>query len=133
MRTIKFRAWNNKYNEWTIPDQMGVTFNAEVFMQVGEQNFCMNPEIIMLEQFTGLLDRNGKEIYEGDVLETYVSSSWDVDVIIRIKGVVILGDPFPGCFCFKESDNTCCLYELCGESFGGEIIGNIHDNPELIK
>lgn len=68
-----------------------------------------------LLQFTGLLDKNGKEIYEGDLM-SYMNT--------EPKEVVF----HKGCFCHKISDG---LYHIFGDK-NWEIIGNIYENPDLI-
>jgi len=75
---------------------------------------------IHLMQFTGLKDKNGKEIYEGDIVKSEAWSPSTYEVGFR-----------EGAFCFYREDS---LYANNPEYlFKFEIIGNIYENPELIK
>ena len=72
------------------------------------------------DQFTGLHDKNGKEIYEGDILESYCSecSKGRQDVVRFVSN---------GFWCGTDDDLWMPNSEYC------EIIGNIHENPELLE
>lgn len=80
-------------------------------------------------EFTGMLDKNGKKIFEGDIviLFEYVKKTFDVD-----DGEVRYGR---GGFHVKEFSTLNSLNALASYDgvFRGEIIGNIHDNPELLE
>lgn len=128
MRNIKFRVWD------------GEQFRDDFMLCEGEvitQDENGELEIVdwILMQYTGLEDKNGKEICEGDIVEQYFSAPWDEEIPILINGVITLGDPFDGCFCFvdNKADNTSCLYEIGNEKGCGRIIGNIYENPELLN
>jgi len=105
MREIKFRAWINRLNKWanavTIDGGGGYIayFNGIPYY---------NDE---LEQFTGLFDKNGREIYEGDIIESG-----------RYRGKIWYRDDLARYACSPE------VYNL-DDSL---VIGNIHENPELI-
>ncbi len=59
MRVIKFRAWDTKANNWIEGTHLIIHMSG---------NLLDVPEHIILMQFTGMVDKNGKDIYEGDVL-----------------------------------------------------------------
>lgn len=110
-RTIKFRVWNphsksmtTKYHAIRCDGTLLSAASNEVYL---ESNIDETNEVLM--QFTGLHDKNGKEIYEGDVLKRFEQDEKPEQVI--------WGDF--NCQAWNEKDL--------------EVIGNIYENPELIK
>lgn len=76
--------------------------------------------LVCKRQFTGLCDKNGKEIYEGDILNWDSTGSGDEDVADVVK--------------FEDGMFTFIEDPLCwNPQRETEIIGNIYENPELIK
>lgn len=130
MREIKFRAWDN-YNKMYI---FGEPINFQSFWAV-----CLENEFNDIEQYIGLKDKNGREIYEGDILEKWTSEyeEWDEEKDEPIP-------PHRSGFRDNATMERFPRYWLAHESFGyegedledtgdWEVVGNIHENPELLK
>lgn len=132
MREIKFRAWSNKTKTMYIPE-MGMSWMLQ--FPNGEYG---NEGVFELMQFTGLLDKNGKEIYEGDVIQTphYILNG----KFYYLHHKIIYNQEYSSFTVtnlsnitddLKVNGNT-FLYVLCKEE-DIEVIGNVYDNPELCK
>ena len=97
-----------------------------------EQNFLIvfwNNDINTLGQYTGLKDKNGKLIYEGDILKSRYSDIMRYDVVYRNAGLELRVYSID----HKETMDYLHIGEDV-ESIGlYEVIGNIHDNPELLE
>ena len=93
---------------------------------------CYNIKNVELLQFTGLKDKNGKEIYEGDIVKTERAVYKDISVIIweylefKLKSVQEL--PQSSLHKFEYGNLSPIL-----KYFDLEVIGNIYDNPELLQ
>lgn len=131
MRTIKFRGKDIKTGKWLYGNIQvpAKTFN-EFFMWDYEHNQKeVNPDTV--GQFTGLLDNNGKEIYEGDIMRIP-----ETETNIEIIGVVEFNR---GSYVVRSFLSGTCssLAWAVRERQSGErrgvVIGNIHDNPEMRK
>lgn len=129
MRTIKFRGKCCHSDAWAYGSLVdyGEDENPEIqgFDVFGEGRDVwqeIDVERDTVGQFTGLLDKNGKEIYEGDILQCG-ESIFNVSYEYSHRGSfsLVRGGYFAGCF----GDLT--------EPFYCEVVGNIHDNPELLK
>lgn len=107
--------------EWVYGDLRQINGECFVFPQ-SEGAACDRDKVIpdTVGQFTGLRDKNGKEIYEGDVV--------DFDNYLQGRSYVVFNS---GCFRVKAPNYTTTLtYHV---SLHTHIIGNIHDNPELMN
>jgi uncharacterized phage protein (TIGR01671 family) len=118
-RVIKFRVWdklNNKLYSWRIDVNYYLDGNGQT-----SNDF-------ILSQFTGLFDKNGKEIYEGDIIKW---SSWDKDTSFAKettkKRHIVEWSNDKGCW-FIEKD----VWNL-GIYSDIEIIGNIYSTPQLLN
>ena len=131
-RTIKFRGKTLYNNEWIFGDliqyesgEMAI-FSKKLSQYGCEATEMFNRSKVIPEtvgQFTGLLDKNGKEIYEGDIL------LMGEDEGVRIYNKVGVKD---GCFGYI-GEYSGELLPFCNYNVMEEIVGNIYDNPELIK
>ena len=99
------------------PAEMPVFFNTW-------QDFLnkFNDKAWTFQQFTGLKDKDGREIYEGDILETFVFK-------IKIIYIIVFEN---GNFKVKELGNPNCNLDLYDIVKNTKIIGNIYENPELL-
>ena len=85
-------------------------------------------------QFTGLTDKNGKKIFEGDIVKA-IQTEYDEDkeqpIVFEVKGEMIFED---GCFGLRAKHFVDFYATMWQEdNVELEIIGNIHDNPELLE
>ena len=128
MRIIKFRGKDIETGEWIFGDlihHMGhypaiLTIYPTVEGKVGYSEISVNQETI--GQFTGLYDKNKKEIYEGDILK--VPGTLEKMEVRFVRGV----------FAFLwngDLDNESPINAPTQE--WSEVVGNIHDNPKLLK
>lgn len=146
MREIKFKAWLKNEGIMLSVYVLDQTGNAgrgthfpksKGFSEHGAQ-FVFNIDDAELRQFTGLLDKNGKEIYEGDILRISnfnmvghedTQSGSPVEIFEDIDCEVSFED---GGFCFIDEDKgQIPLFAINEDDY--EILGNIYQNPDLLK
>jgi len=122
MREIKFRAWDKKEEE-IINNIHEINPSFTTGPQIFFLNKYLEDDNFEVMQYTGLLDKNGKEIYEGDVLE------WEERRVIDSR-VVEFDD---GGFWIIGKKNEPWRERFMPSEATREIIGNIYENPDLIK
>jgi uncharacterized phage protein (TIGR01671 family) len=125
-RIIKFRVWdeigkNMYYPDGDISLNNQIAGNYLIIKQPLQENIgWLENEDIIISQFTGLLDKNGKEIYEGDIVKN-IHFEEKYEVVYNINTAS-----------FELWDNNFRLNAM--DIWGNKnIIGNIYENPELLN
>lgn len=138
MRTIKFRG-KYYHGEWLYGflQKYSKKFNSRLCVCATSVTSWKDALIYqVLEetvgQFTGLYDKNGKEIYEGDILVWGENDCKSQPMIVVFKhgsfGYTYIEDWF-----HSFAGNTNFTFNPLNTDVRFEIVGNIHDNPELLK
>jgi len=130
MRTIKFRG----FTDCLVQDKWVYGFLSEENKIRKTTNLIdYGVDKASIGQFTGLYDKNGKEIYEGDIVEKAVNN-----IISSHRFKIVYSECFAG-FCrlyIKKKgtrDGLISLSEMDVDREEIKVIGNIYDNPELLK
>ena len=128
MREHKYRVWNKISKEYTyfVSPILSLDKKEGYPLVFPRKSDCNAKTMISgygdLEQFTGLKDSEGREIWEGDVVEDNCN-----EVGGRYLGSRILRITFmDGCFSAESRHNAVCLYEMTPGTFL-KVIGNIHE------
>ena len=116
MREFKFRMWTKGFDYFDIGDEKPIPTDA------------------VIEQFTGLVDKNGRDIYEGDIIP------WKTILGEVFNGVVKYADKWAQFYLSVRNnvgggaamDSTFIWYYGEDGKVIAEVIGNIHENPKLV-
>jgi hypothetical protein len=122
MRSIKFRAWNKKWHLFGYLNLVPGSF---------DQKSLGNSEMLEpWQQFTGLLDSAGREVYEGDILSSGLPTTQLAEVVWDLPHA---------CFCVRYEPlrieaSLGSLSVFAGVNEGRvTVVGNVHETPDLLK
>lgn len=121
MREIKFRGKRVDNEKWIY----GYLFKIwdKCYILWGTTNNIPNMIEVIPEtigQYTGLRDKNGKEIYEGDILK----DKWNTIYVVKYRNT--------GFYIYRNNGRN-GYSKIASWNGDKEVIGNIHDNPEMLK
>lgn len=125
-REIKFRIWDIENKEMLKVQELDFEptfYGGRIAIRPDQYNDYFDTEDMILMQYTGLHDKNGKEIYEGDIVKVFTDGKWRIGkVVYEHSG-----------FTIDVTNNKELEYGRTSiiEKFT-EVIGNIYDNPELV-
>lgn len=130
--TPRYRAWDNVKKEM-FKDTFAITESGQVVV-VEQESVASSPDYVFVDhlvimQSTGLRDKNGKEIFEGDFLELKdcgetignVKVYWDDSLALFQLDAIIVDEKVP---IYKVVDD---------ENYSYIVAGNIYENPELLE
>lgn len=132
MRELKFRVWDKAKNRYLRQDSTGIDNLGNIidFENCDEDDWGVHNVRVLgkndmgftVEQYTGLHDKNGKEIYEGDIVSKHNSDTKGVVKQVKDGQWAIYWDNVPdGYYVLFKYSNLC------------EVVGNIHENNELLE
>lgn len=128
----KFRAWDKRFSEFV--EDFFVSEDGKIYKKTKDTGygFAISRETsdkIILMQSTGLKDKNGKEIFEGDVVQ-FEDCYTESDFLYINKGIVEWSQ---GSFTVTNRDSVEIEDLLDGEILDVTIIGNIYENKEFLE
>ena len=133
MREILFRGKRLDNGEWVYGYYVHIgpvsCQRAYIIPEYTSAIYVKEVDPSTVDQYTGLMDKNDKRIFEGDIVSTDIARPY---LIVEFRD---------GCFMFNCNDGGKDYYDIMlpiledaqTEYKYGEIIGNIHDNPELLE
>jgi uncharacterized phage protein (TIGR01671 family) len=147
MKTLKFRLWDESKKEWSTGRDFLISLDGEVlFGEKSKYEYECRDQIV--QQYTGLKDKNGKEIYEGDLIINETSDEdwgnpqlvvWSKYEEVGFAVAVSLNKMHSPSYHLHELNHSILgsifqeQYPLNQTMGRYEVVGNIFENPELLN
>lgn len=133
MRTLKFRVWDKQQHKFHTDKNWGISLDGANIIGFSSHDswsddrgykIALTENLVVL-QYTGVNDKNNKEVYDGDILRNELNGNicfvrWATDMEYAGWSLARPGEPIGNLFINKIYQNL-------------EVIGNIFENPELLK
>jgi uncharacterized phage protein (TIGR01671 family) len=133
MRTTKFRGLKIAVNEWVYGSLILINIGDQCIVQQKDTSVFNGGQIVgwcfrvrreSVGEFTGLKDKNGIDIYEGDILK--------VELFTKLFFISFgKSEKWGACFCVESNNSITFLTKNWADT--SEVIGNISQNPELLQ
>jgi len=130
-RELKFRIWDKTGRKWA--DKMGFYQDGELgdFSECFHNSAGQNGEYFVAQQYTGLKDKNGREIYEGDLLGQHLNFY----SVVMPNYFEVYWNHLSAKFetsVHQNHSKMVAVYPVCASDFFQmEVVGNIFENPDL--
>lgn len=137
MREILFRGKREDNSQWVIgflSKTRGLDNKLHICIDYEEKGLMCSSIVIpeTVGQYTGLTDKNGTKIFEGDIIK--IKKYGKIIGHSNVNGFDIFVVIYePAMFRLENIHRAFNLVGKCGKGIDYEVIGNIHDNPELLK
>ena len=129
MKGLKFRVWDKIYKRYVKPYAVCLDGRAIVITEPSNDLETLDSKRVNIEQYTGLKDKNGQKIYEGDIV-TFMVERFDSITLgfdsEQWHTAVVEWNQDDACYSFVDGD------EPFSVQFEAEVIGNIHETPGLL-
>ena len=139
---FKFRVWNKEQNRFHLDISCDITAHGTLILSQGikGKEYITDDDNYVVQQCTGLKDKNGKLIYEGDIVKyaefdwtDFSFKGWETETAQVVWGNTY--DKYYPAFDLKDKDfdGTNAFAYLLNEGWMIEVIGNIYENKELLN
>ena len=128
-RELKFRVWNEFENKFMPSGFIGISDGKFIDLKNGSVHFDSDDKIV--DQFTGLRDRNGKEIYDNDLVNAeFIHKNGEKDYFYNF--LITYHENESAFFYDGDLGESIPLMQI-SKQYDLKVIGNIHENGDLLK